>query len=122
MKKLMVLAVLLLSLPMTAQASDRFFTVLYDVPILSDLEAVPELSYKYDTITGKIAHASAVTNEDPSLIYKAYAVALRQFGWVSIGKHAYRREGEILSISHESLDKTWLFHFTVRPIEENSQK
>ncbi|MAZ75861.1 MAG: hypothetical protein CMH31_01005 [Micavibrio sp.] len=122
MKKLMIVAVLLLSVSMTAQAADRFFTVLYDVPILSSLEVVPELSYKYDTLMGKIAHAAAVTKTDPAFIYKAYRVSLKQFGWKIIGKHAYSREGEILSISHESLDEAWLFHFTVRPNQENSHK
>ena len=122
MKKLTAFVLLLISVSFSAHASDRFFSVLYDVPVLAGLEKVPDLSYTYDTLTGKIAHASAITDKDPDLIYKAYRGSLTQFGWEYIGKHAYRRETEILSISHESLDKSWLFHFTLRPNQENSQK
>lgn len=122
MKKLTFIIIGLMAFSSVAFAGGRFFIVLYDVPILTGLEDVPELSYTYDTVGGKIARASAVTDVTPDIIYKAYGVSLRQFGWEYIGKHVYRREAQILSISHESLDKSWLFHFTLRPNQENSQK
>lgn len=104
----------------SAKASDRFFSALYDVPVLNNLEELPELSYSYDKEGGSIAHVAAVIDGDNALfIYKAYERSLPQFGWNKIGEKSYYRDGEILTISHELIDKSLIFYFTLQPRQEN---
>lgn len=106
-------------LPVNAET--RFFGSLYDVPVMSTLEPLSELSYNYDTANGKIAHAAAVyEGTDPHYIYVFYKRALGQFGWLDLGENTYKREGEILAISHEALDNIWLFHFNISPASEKN--
>jgi len=104
-----------------AFAGERFFVSLYDVPVMSTLEPLSQLAYNYDTTEGKIAHAAALyEGSDPYYVYVFYNRVLGQFGWQSLGGNTYMREGEILAISHEQLDKLWLFHFNIHPGSEKN--
>ena len=98
------------------QAAEKFFSVLYDVPILAGLELLPELSYSYDKESGNIAYAAALIEKgNPASIYMAYKHSLPQFGWNNIGENSYYREGEVLDITHEPFGQSWVFHFTLHP-------
>ncbi|NQZ14225.1 MAG: hypothetical protein HRT94_05320 [Alphaproteobacteria bacterium] len=121
MKTILFLTLIYICMIVPVNAEQRFFSSLYDVPVMSTLEPLSELSYNYDTAEGKIAHAAAVyEGKDPHYVYVFYNRVLLQFGWRDLGNNSYVREGEILALSHELLDNIWLFHFSMSPAPEKS--
>jgi hypothetical protein len=118
----LLILVFFLLLPCSAEAETRFFTSLYDVPVMPGLTEVVELALVFDKPGGRIAEAAAFSkNTDEAAIRRFYTASLSQMGWQAAGEGRYRREGEILEISFEksntSPDNRNMVYFTLRPAE-----
>jgi len=119
-----IFVMLLVAMPYEgARAQSTFFDTLYDVPVISGLTALPEMSYVYDTPQGRVAHSAAmIEGGTAEAIYAGYTQILPQFGWSVMGQGLYGREGEFLEISHEVVDNAYVFHFELRPMANMTQK
>lgn len=100
----------------TQAAEPLFFESLYDVPVMSGLTEVTEMSLSFDKVDGRIAYAAAVSeNIDENAVLTFYGKALPQMGWQRITSKIFKREKEKLEISFEKVNTMNLVKFSLRP-------
>ena len=119
MLKLLIL--LLLSLPLTAQAGEtRFFQSLYDIPIPSDLYEIKDMAIAFDKPHGRIAYAGAASNSnlDEKAILDFYAKTLPQMGWIMKKPSLYQRDNEQLQLLFVQNDQSGMVQFMLFPVAQ----
>ncbi|MEM7618208.1 MAG: hypothetical protein AAF244_02375 [Pseudomonadota bacterium] len=99
-----------------------FFESLYDVPILLDLEEIPEKALVFDKPSGRIARSAAYSSHNEEAVLQAYHQALPEMGWQKLSETDFRRKDEILSISiiksDTSSQSKISVEFSLKPAEE----
>lgn len=79
-------------------ASDRFVSVIEDLPLMDGLVENENAAVTFETAGGRIAEAEARGGVKPTVVRQFYANVLPQLGWSAQGDDAYRRESERLRL------------------------
>jgi hypothetical protein len=81
-----------------AQETQRFVSVIDDLPLIDGLIEDPGSATVFETAEGRIVEvfASGVLEQDQLLVF--YDKTLPQLGWLRIKRGLFHREGEILSL------------------------
>lgn len=85
-----------------AAASDRFVSVIEDLPLMDGLVENENAAVAFDTAGGRIAEAEARGNVGPLEAARFYADVLPQLGWARLDEGLYQRERERLKIAIEA--------------------
>lgn len=100
--------------------SSGFFETLYDIPMMTGMEEIPEMALSFDKPNGRIAEVGAVApNVSEAVIIDFYNTALFQMGWLPEGArkgpYQYTREGETLSIFFDNSNASLVVRFVLEP-------
>ena len=116
---MLVLVVLFFGLGGAAFAGDaplRFLSVIPDIPMMEGLHEMEEQAIVFDKAEGRIVEASAsLEDHSRAQVLEYYAYTLPQLGWTYLNTDRYQREGEILSITFESLGGDDYVRFSIAP-------
>lgn len=118
---LIILFVIFLVAPVGKSYADdpQFFESLYDIPVMTGLSEVKDMSLSFDKAEGRIAYATAIGENINELdILAFYSEALSQMGWHKIAPNTFTREQEKLEISFEKSKASELVKFSIRPIAD----
>ncbi len=97
-------------------ADPEFFESLYDIPVMSGLTEVKDMSLSFDKAEGRIAYATAIgENINESNVLTFYSEALSQMGWHKIAPNIFTREQEKLEIFLEKSKTSELVKFSISP-------
>jgi len=80
-----------------AQDSQRFVSVINDLPLMVGLSEVGE-GVEFSTPQGRIAETTATGAVSRKTVQDFYARTLPQLGWKAIGSTRFVREGETLDL------------------------
>ncbi|MEX0693546.1 MAG: hypothetical protein WD075_03785 [Rhodospirillales bacterium] len=94
---LFALAVLAAS-PVPAQATDRFVSVIEDLPLMQGLVENENAAVSFETAGGRLAEAEARGNITPAGVREFYQGVLPQLGWVMTADGDFQRDGERLKV------------------------
>lgn len=114
---LILLFVMLLGGAKTAHTAETiFFDTLYDIPVMTGLTEIPEMSGSFDKVQGRIAYATAsIENLQQDEILSFYNKVLPQMGWARNKSGMFVRDSESLDISFDTAYDIKLIRFAIRP-------
>jgi hypothetical protein len=98
-----------------AQAAERFFSAIADLPVMPGLVEVADARMVFDKPGGRIVQvaASGVVSRDDVLRF--YTGVLPRLGWTRAADGAFRREGERLSLRMRTGDGALTVQFSLSP-------
>ena len=88
---------LILMVPCLAHAAG-FLSVYEDLPLPPGMVEVPGSALSFDSQEGRIVEVEAKGPGDRQSVYKFYASALPQLGWVQDSPSSFHREQELLKL------------------------
>jgi hypothetical protein len=98
------------------QAQERYFEVLYDVPIMPGMEEVPGEAVLFDTAQGRIASTLAgIKAQSAPAITAYYDRTLAAMGWKKSNENQYVREGQGLRLEFSAKPPVTFVRFTLSP-------
>lgn len=99
MIRLFVLLMAGVFLSFAAQAQERFFQTIPDLPLMPGLVEVEDAGALFDSPQGRIAEGKALLNHiDPPQVWAFYQETLPQLGWRKQAESRYIREDEMLEM------------------------
>ncbi len=106
--------------PKPSPAPPIFLQAMDDVPLMTGLAERPAAGLVFETATGRIVEAEAVSRPAAKLtagrVMGFYRAALAALGWRPMGGGRFAREDEILSITTGAADKGLRVRFSLRPM------
>lgn len=94
---------------------EGFLAGFTDVPLMPQLEAVPETALSFDTPEGSIAEIVATGNASPEAVTRFYQETLPQLGWVRVGALSFEREGALLTVTVAAMKESVSVQFKLAP-------
>ncbi len=76
----------------------EFIAGFEDIPVMPGMAVDGDASTAFDTRTGRIVEAYAAGDITDAAMRQFYQETLPQLGWARIGKLAFQREGEMLTL------------------------
>lgn len=113
----------LFAAPLRADSGLSFSAHIQDMPLMPGLVELEDQGLSFDKPQGRIAQSAALMRAgDEDLIRRFYAETLPQLGWAHDGGDSYRRNGEILRFSFESVgegaEAETVLRFSVGPASD----
>lgn len=105
----------IVTFPFRASA-ETFFVSLDDVPLMEGFTELEDDVMSFDNPAGRIIEVQAVSDYiNASSTMSFYQKVLPQFGWASVGKNIYEREGEKLLLKVENGNEYIVLTISVMP-------
>lgn len=114
MAALVVLA--LIFAPMRLSAAE-FFQSIDDLPVAPGLTEVVDEGVEFDSPAGRIVTAVAAGDARSDAVRAFYRKALPSLGWSAAPDGTYRRDGEVLTLRFETVEKAVKLRIRVVPAQ-----
>jgi hypothetical protein len=112
---LLIACALAAGLATGGRAADRFLSVIEDLPLMAQLDEVPESAVVYSKPQGRIVEVAARGNISSKAVLAFYAGTLPQLGWHRASDGAWQRDGERLSLSFQTGPSGLTVQFSLAP-------
>ena len=86
-----------------------------DIPVMDSMKIEPELSFGFDSPSGRIIILIAASNDSRESIEKFYSEVMPQLGWKISGKQYHRGEEKFEFISSNNL-KGLIWRLSITPL------
>ena len=111
----LLLAAVVPTARLTAAAETGFVADIADLPLMPGLAEVPESGVTFDKASGRIVEAFAHGAVASAEVRRFYRQTLPQLGWDRLGRDAYAREGERLTLDYLGRDGDLTVRYTLAP-------
>ncbi len=98
-----------------SHASDRFLSVIEDLPLMASLEEVVDSAIVYSKPQGRIVEVAARGRVAQDAVIAFYGNTLPQLGWRRASDTAWQRGGERLSLGFRNGSDGLTVHFSLAP-------
>jgi len=98
-----------------ARAETGFVADIADLPLMPGLSEVPDAGVTFDKASGRIVEAFAHGAVAATAVRRFYRGTLPQLGWDRLGRDAYAREGERLTLDYLGEDGDLTVRYTLAP-------
>ena len=86
-----------------------------DIPVMDSMKVEPELSFGFDSPSGRIIIVIATSSDSRESIEKFYSEVMPQLGWKISGKQYYRGEEKFEFIPSDNL-KGLIWRLSITPL------
>jgi hypothetical protein len=101
--------------PSVAADSAAYIDKIADLPLMDGLREVPDAGVSFDKPSGRIVEAFAHGDTTATAVRRFYEETLPQLGWTALGRDAYGRESEKLTLDYLGRGGDLTVRFTIQP-------
>lgn len=99
----------------TAADTAAYIDKIADLPLMEGLREVPDAGVSFDKPSGRIVEAFAHGDTTAAAVRRFYERTLPQLGWAALGRDAYARESEKLTLDYLGRGGDLTVRFTIQP-------
>jgi hypothetical protein len=112
---LLIACVLAAGLATGGRAADRFLSAIDDLPLMAQLEEIPESAVVYSKPQGRIVEVAARGKVAGDAVLAFYSDTLPQLGWRRASETAWQRGGERLNLGFQDGPDGLTVQFSLAP-------
>lgn len=96
-------------------AEKNSLTFIDDIPVMDSMNIEPELSFSFDSPSGRVIILIATSSDDKELITQFYSQVMPQLGW-EVVDNQYRRRDEKFQIISSDEQNNVIWRLSISPL------